>query len=131
MALIEREMPVKRVAEMLRVNAQRVWTVFNHWVCEARQRDDPSAVTRLGFDETSSRKGHDYITIGVDMDTKRLLQAEPGKGQEAIVAIQRYLASQEVKPEQVVEVSMDIRPPSWPERPRRSPRRRSPLTAFM
>lgn len=110
MALIEREMPVKRVAEMLRVNAQRVWTVFNHWVCEARKRDDPSAVTRLGFDETSSRKGHDYITIGVDMDTKRLLQAEPGKGQEAIVAIQRYLASQEVKPEQVVEVSMDMSP---------------------
>jgi transposase len=110
MALIEREMPVKRVAEMLRVNPQRVWTVFNHWVCEARKRDDPSAVTRLGFDETSSRKGHDYITIGVDMDAKRLLHAEPGKGQEAIVAIQRYLASQEVKPEQVVEASMDMSP---------------------
>jgi len=110
MALIEREMPVKRVAEMLRVNPQRVWTVFNHWVCEARKRDDPSAVTRLGFDETSSRKGHDYITIGVDMDSKRLLHAEPGKGQEAIVAIQRYLASQEVKPEQVVEASMDMSP---------------------
>lgn len=110
MALIEREMPVKRVAQMLRVNPQRVWTVFNHWVCEARKRDDPSAVTRLGFDETSSRKGHDYITIGVDMDSKRLLHAEPGKGQEAIVAIQRYLASQEVKPEQVLEASMDMSP---------------------
>jgi transposase len=110
MALIEREMPVKRVAEMLRVNPQRVWTVFNHWICEARKRDDPSSVTRLGFDETSSRKGHDYITIGVDMDDKRLLHAEPGKGADAIVAIQRYLASQEVKPEQVVEASMDMSP---------------------
>ena len=30
MALIEREMPVKRVAELLRVNPQRVWTVVNH-----------------------------------------------------------------------------------------------------
>lgn len=110
MALIEREMPVKRVAEMLRVNPQRVWTVFNHWVCEARKRDDPSAVTRLGFDETSSRKGHDYITLGVDMDARRLLHAEPGKGQDAIVAIQRYLASQEVKPAQIAEASMDMSP---------------------
>ncbi len=110
MALIEREMPVKRVAELLRVNPQRVWTVFNHWVCEARKRDDPSAVTRLGFDETSSRKGHDYITIGVDMDSKRLLRAEPGKGADAIIGIQRYLASQEVKPEQIVAASMDMSP---------------------
>ena len=110
MALIEREMPVKRVAEILRVNPQRVWTVFNHWVCEARKRDDPSTVTRMGFDETSSRKGHEYITIGVDMDAKRILHAEPGKGQEAIVGIQRYLASQEVKPEQIEKVSMDMSP---------------------
>ena len=110
MALIEREMPVKRVAEMLRVNPQRVWTVFNHWVCEARKRDDPSAVTRLGFDETSSRKGHEYITIGVDMDTKRILHVEPGKGADAIAGIQRYLASQEVKPEQIIEASMDMSP---------------------
>ena len=108
MALIEREMPVKRVAEMLRVNPQRVWTVFNHWICEARKRDDPSSVTRLGFDETSSRKGHDYITLGVDMDSKRLLHAVPGKGKDTIVAIQHYLASQEVKPEQIVEASMDM-----------------------
>jgi len=84
--------------------------VFNHWVCEARKRDDPSKVTRLGFDETSSRKGHEYITLGVDMDAKRILHAEPGKGADAIVAIQRYLASQEVKPEQIVEASMDMSP---------------------
>jgi transposase len=110
MALIEREMPVKRVAEMLRVNAQRVWTVFNHWVCEARKRDDPSSITRLGVDETSSRKGHDYITLGVDMDTRRLIHAIPGKGKETMESIQRYLASQEVKPEQIKEISMDMSP---------------------
>ncbi len=110
MALIEREMPVKRVAEMLRVNPQRVWTVFNHWVCEARKRDDPSSITRLGVDETSSRKGHDYITLGVDMDARRLIHAVPGKGKETMASIQRYLASQEVKPEQITEVSMDMSP---------------------
>ncbi len=110
MALIEREMPVKRVAEMLRVNPQRIWTVFNHWVCEARKRDDPSSITRLGVDETSSRKGHEYITIGVDMDAGRLIHAVPGKGKETIKAIGEYLASQEVKPGQITEVSMDMSP---------------------
>ena len=80
MALIEREMPVKRVAEIMRVNPQRIWTVFNHWVCEARKRDNPSAITRLGVDETSSHKGHEYITLGVDMDARRVVHAVPGCG---------------------------------------------------
>lgn len=110
MALIEREMPITRVAELLRVNAQRIRTVFDHWICEARKRDDPSQVTRLGFDETSSRKGHTYITTAVDMDAKRLIHAVPGKDKEAVHSIQRYLASQEVKPEQITEASIDMSP---------------------
>jgi hypothetical protein len=62
MALIEREMPVNRVAEILGVNPQRVWTVFNHWIEKARRNDDPSTITRLGVDETSSKKGHKNVT---------------------------------------------------------------------
>ncbi len=41
MALIEREMPVNRVAEILGVNPQRVWSLFNHWIGQARDADDP------------------------------------------------------------------------------------------
>jgi transposase len=61
-------------------------------------------------DETSSRKGHNYITLGVDMDARRVVHAVPGKGQETIVEIKSYLASQEVKPEQVEEIIMDMSP---------------------
>ena len=73
MALIEREMPVNRVAEILGVYPQRVWTVFNHWVETARKADDPSAITQLGVDETSSRKGHQYVTLGVDLEASCLV----------------------------------------------------------
>jgi len=110
MALIEREMPVSRVAEILGVHPQRIWTVFDHWVCEGRKNDDPSRIRRLGVDETSSRKGHEYITIGVDMDEGRVIHAVPGKDAATILKIQQYLASQEVKPEQIEHLSMDMSP---------------------
>ena len=32
MSLIESEMPVSRVAKLLKVNLERVWIVLNHWV---------------------------------------------------------------------------------------------------
>lgn len=66
LALIEREMPVSRVAQILGITPQRIWTVFAHWVDKARLADDPSSITKLGVDDTSSKKGHsgdctDYV----------------------------------------------------------------------
>jgi len=110
MALIEREMSISRVAEVMGVNPQRIWTLFKHWVCEGRKADDPSRITKLGVDETSSRKGQTYITVGVDMDERRVIHATPGKGKETLFDIQRYLASQEVKAEQIEHLSMDLSP---------------------
>jgi transposase len=110
LALIEREMPVTRVAEILGVNPQRVWTVFNHWVSKARASDDPSAITRLGVDETSSKKGHSYVTIGVDLDAARVIHATEGKGKQSIKSIAEHLAGKGVAKDQIKELSMDLSP---------------------
>ncbi len=110
MALIEREMPVNRVAETLGVLPQRVWTVFNHWIANARQSEDPSTVHRLGIDETSSKKGHHYVTLGVDLDTSRVIHVVEGKGKETLVGIQQYLESKGVQKRHVTQLSMDLSP---------------------
>ena len=60
MALIEREMPVNKAADLVKEYPQRLWNIFNYWVGIAYQEDDQSGVTQLGIDETSVRKGHDY-----------------------------------------------------------------------
>ena len=52
LALIEREVPVNRVAEILKVNPQHIWTIFNHWISRAKAADDPGTITKLGIDET-------------------------------------------------------------------------------
>jgi transposase len=108
MALIEREMPVNRVAEILGVYPQRVWTVFNHWVETAREADDPSAITQLGVDETSSRKGHQYVTLGVDLETSRVIHACEGKGKSTLQEIQQHLENKGVAQDQITQLSMDL-----------------------
>lgn len=110
MALIEREMPVNRVAEILGVYPQRVWTVFNHWVETARQADDPSAITQLGVDETSSRKGHQYVTLGVDLETSRVIHVCEGKGKSTLKDIKQQLESKGVHQDQITQLSMDLSP---------------------
>jgi transposase len=50
LALIERKMPVNRVAEILKVNPQCIWTIFNHWISKARS-----------ILATSSKVIHNYL----------------------------------------------------------------------
>lgn len=110
LALIEREMPINRVAELLRVNPQRIWTVFSHWVGKARAADDPSSITKLGIDETSTRKGHHYVTLGVDMDQGRVIHVTEGKGKETLNAIRQHLESKGVDNQQIKQASLDLSP---------------------
>ena len=81
---LAREMPVKVEAEYLGENDTRIWRIIEHYVEEARARADFSNVTKLGTDETSAKKGHNYITLFHDMATTKLLFATPGKDHTTI-----------------------------------------------
>ena len=110
MALIEREMPVNKVGQLLKENPHRIWTIFNHWVNLAYQADDPSTVTQLGFDETSRRKGHKYVTVAVDLEQRRVLHVVKGKDAKTIEDIKDYLQLKKVDPQQITQASIDLSP---------------------
>ena len=110
LAMIERDMPVNRVAEMLKVNPHRIWTVFNHWTDKAKAADDVSSITQLGIDETSSKKGHKYVTLGVDLEESRVIFVTEGKGKALLHNIQKHLEDKGVEKEQVEPKSMDLSP---------------------
>ncbi|GFO74291.1 transposase, ISL3 family [Bathymodiolus platifrons methanotrophic gill symbiont] len=109
-ALIEREMPVNRVAEMLKVNPQRIWTIFNHWIGKAKIADEVSSITQLGIDETSSKKGHKYVTLGVDLDESRVIFVTEGKGKATLHNLQEHLENKGVEKEQIEQISRDLSP---------------------
>ena len=85
MALV-REMPVKAAAGLLGEHDTRIWRVFDHYVQLARTRADHSAVRRVGIDETSARRGQDYVTFFFDLDQRRLLFGTAGKDHETVNA---------------------------------------------
>lgn len=54
-------MPVNKAAEIMRVNPNRLWTVFNYWISKSHTEDIIEDLERVGFDETSTKKGHNYL----------------------------------------------------------------------
>jgi transposase len=61
-------MPVAAVARIVGEHDTRLWRVVHHYVEQGRARIDAAEVARIAIDETAARRGHDYITLFVDID---------------------------------------------------------------
>jgi transposase len=107
MALV-REMPVNAAAALLGEHDTRLWRVLDHYVQSARAQADHSQVKRIGIDETSARRGHDYISLFFDLDQRRLLFGTEGKNHETVQAFAVDLSAHKGKPEQVTAACIDM-----------------------
>ncbi len=110
MSLIENEMPVNKVAKTVGVYPQRLWTIFNYWIEKAHNADTINDLTKVGFDETSQKKKHNYITTTVDLEDRRVLFASKGKSSECIKESVDYLKSKEVNIDNIEQICIDMSP---------------------
>ena len=103
-----KELPVAQAAKQLRVQGHRLWRRIGHCVNAARAKDDMSTVRHIGIDETSTKKGQNYITVVHDLEAKRLLFATPGRDHQTVLDFAQDLKDHGGKPEQIEHVCMDM-----------------------
>jgi transposase len=103
-------MPVKAVARMVGEHDTRLWRVVHHYVDAARARLDASQVTRVAIDETAAQRGHNYITLCVDIDQARVLFATEGRDASTIAAFAEDLTAHGGNPGAISEVCIDMSP---------------------
>ena len=109
---LAREMPVNAVARFVGVTDKRIWRVIRHYVFKAMAGLDLSNVYGIGLDETACKRGHNYVTVFLDMDrdTKPVIFAVPGKGKECLKAFAVFLKSHKGNVNNVIEVVCDMSP---------------------
>jgi len=104
------EMPVVEAGRLLSEEDTRLWRIVAHYVEGAQRLRDWSKVRRIMIDETSSRRGHKYVTSIVDADTRELLFMAEGREGDAVAAFVEELRAHGGQPEQIELVSMDMSP---------------------
>ena len=62
------------------------------------------------MDETSRAKGHDYISLFVDLERKRTVYIADGKGSETVKDFAKDLEEHRGSAKMVTEVSCDMSP---------------------
>ena len=106
MAWIAETHNVEAVARRLGIYPQRLWQIFDHYTDKALATGKREAAKRIGLDETSRRKGHDYITLFIDMDNRQILDIQEGKDASTIERFARDYAHTG----SVESISMDMSP---------------------
>jgi transposase len=105
-----KEMPVNKVGELMGEHDTRLWRVLHHYVETARARQDYSKVTRVGMDETASRRGHTYVSLFYDMDEKKLLFGIGGKDKQTVKGFRDDLVAHGGDPEAIEQTCSDMSP---------------------
>jgi len=105
------QMPIAPLAKMARVHDTRIWRVLEHHVGAAREKLDFSGVTQVGCDETSARRGQDYVSIFMDLAERRVVFATEGRDADTVRAFACDLAAHGGSPKtQVEKVCCDMSP---------------------
>lgn len=107
-----REMPVAAAARLVGERDKRLWRIIQHYVGKALLSLDLSELEAFGFDETASKRGHNYVTVFVDMKrrTQSVVFATPGKGKQTVKDFKAWLKAHGGSAENVMEVVCDMSP---------------------
>jgi transposase len=110
--ILAREMPVAAAARFMGITDKRLWRILQHYVARAFGELDLGSVRAVGLDETASKRGHNYVTVFIDMDraNKPVIFATPGKGKACVAAFRAFLLSHGGEPTRVAEVVCDMSP---------------------
>jgi transposase len=107
MALVK-EMPVAPVAALIGEEDKRVWRIVHHYVDQAVEEQDLSGMERLGLDDTSFRRGQDYVTVFADLDERRAVYVTQGRDQATVKRFKGFLEAHGGEAGQITEVCQDM-----------------------
>jgi len=72
-------MPVSKVAAITKTSDDKLWSMCERYIDNTREYENFEDIDAIGMDETSRAKGHEYITLFVDLKKRRTIFITEGK----------------------------------------------------
>ena len=103
-----RQMPFAAVARLVGESWHRVAAICERYVDLALAKADLSGLTMLAIDETSSRRGHNYLTFAADAEAHKVVFVTQGRDANTISEFVKFLDEHNGDAEQISCVSIDM-----------------------
>jgi transposase len=103
-----RKMTFQDAARIAGISWHHAHAICSRYVELAVEKLDLSKIDKVAFDETSSRRGHNYVTFAADAEARKVVFVTQGKDAETITEFKQFLMEHKGKPEQIASVSIDM-----------------------
>lgn len=103
-------MPIHTVGQIVGESDYKIWAMLERYVTCALAGNDYSDLKAVGMDETSQRRGHDYITLFVDLIKKRTVFIAEGKDHQTVKSFVEDVTAHHGCADAITDVSCDMSP---------------------
>ena len=103
-------MPVSKVAAITKTSDDKLWNMLDRYIDKTREHEDFKDIDAIGLDETSRAKGHEYITLFVDLKKRRTIFITKGKNNTTIKHFSKDFKEHNGDINNIKNVSCDMSP---------------------
>lgn len=103
-------MPMAAVARLVGEHDTRLWRVVEHYVGEALGRMDLRGLTKVGVDESSRARGHNYLTLFADLVRSRVVFIALERDHGTVEQFRDWVVAHGGDPAAITDFSLDMSP---------------------
>ena len=103
-------MPVNKVASLTKTSDDKLWDMLDKYIKQTREYEDFKDIEAIGIDETSRAKGHEYITLFVDLLKRRTIFITEGKDNTTVKRFKEDFENHNGDAKTIKNVSCDMSP---------------------
>lgn len=104
-----REMSVLAIAREVGEEDTTLWRIIHHHINEMREKQISfTNLHNICVDETSSKKGHKYVTVFTNYETKKIVFVTEGKDLTTFERFHNELQKNDIHHKNIQNVSMDM-----------------------
>jgi transposase len=101
-------MPVAAAARILGEHDTKLWRIVHHYVEAAVDEMDLGELRRVCIDETAAKRGHNYITLFVDIDARKVVYVAEGRGAATVEQFAEHIDEHNSDASRIKEVCIDM-----------------------
>lgn len=108
--MLAQQMTFAAVARIVGETWHRVHAICSRYVDLALTHADLSAVDTVAIDETSYKRGHNYLTLAADADARKVVFVTEGRDADTVAGFAAHLRAHKGDPQNITCVSIDMSP---------------------
>lgn len=107
---LSQAMPINKVAQITNISDDKLWNMLDKYISNIREYENFKDVDAIGVDETSRAKGHEYITLFVDLLKRRTIFITEGKDNTTVKRFKEDFKEHNGDIDNIKNVSCDMSP---------------------